>query len=189
MPSRMTQAFALDQPAAAPAGAPPAAWPIPAAESVPPELQPAACTRLPDEWIEIEGVTISGEPIDRVIVGPNGIFAVHLDDDARPIAVRHEMGMFRAGVRAGGPVKRALRNTHALRLLLSAVDDELFPYPVLVTASHGGEQRLGRLMVVRPGRLAEALWRHPSRPLTRSARRRIVAHIRALAGRTAHDPH
>jgi hypothetical protein len=180
----MTQAFALEHLTTAPPGAPPAAPPavVPDIAPMAPVVSPETPTRLPAEWVEVERVTISGEVIDRVVVGPNGVFAVHIDTDTRPVAIRPESGMYRAGVRTGDPVKRALRNTQALRAVLGAADGELFPYPVLVTASHGDEHRLGRLLVVRPGRLAEALWRHPSRPLTRSARRRAVDELRALAG-------
>ena len=47
-----------------------------------------------------------------------------------------------------------------------------------VTESPGEGARLGRLLVVRPGRLAEAIWTHVSRALTRSERADIAALLR-----------
>lgn len=175
----MTQAPALGQLTREFVATPDAAPLSPAAIERAP-LQPLEePTRLPAEWVDVENVEIPGGVIDRVIVGPNGVFAVHVDPDDRPVAIRYDLGMFRAGARVGEPVKRALYNTRALHALLGGLGEDLFPYPVLVTSAHGEEQRLGRLMLVRPGRLAEALWRHPSRPLPRSARRRVVARLHA----------
>ena len=114
------------------------------------------------------------DTIDLVLIGPNGIFAVHVDPDPEPAAVRPGHGLFHTGVRVPTQVKRALRNTQDLRYRLSSVPGDIFPYPVLVASAPGeAGHRLGRLMVVRPGRLAEAVWRHVSRPLTRSDRQAV----------------
>ena len=114
------------------------------------------------------------DTIDLVLIGPNGIFAVHVDPDPEPAAVRPGHGLFHTGVRVPTQVKRALRNTQGLRDRLSSVPGDIFPYPVLVASAPGeAGHRLGRLMVVRPGRLAEAVWRHVSRPLTRSDRQAV----------------
>ena len=99
---------------------------------------------------------------------------MHFDLDLRPAAVRPQ-GVIRNGLRVKDPVKTALTNTFALRALLVEDHPVVHPYPVLVTETPGEGTRLGRLLVVRPGRLAEAVWAHVSRPLGRSERARIVA--------------
>ena len=152
---------------------PPHLAPVP--DPVPPAADTEPLGRLPGDWVSLNDVPVAaGDTIDRVVLGPNGVFAVHIDTDPRPAAVRPGRGLIRAGARDPEPVKRALRNTAALRTVLSALPGDVFPYPVLVTAAPGeAGDRLGRLLVVRPGRLPEAVWRHPSRPLTRSQRMEI----------------
>jgi len=134
----------------------------------------------PGEWDRMTGVAVSDDTIDLVLIGPNGVFAVHVDPDPGPAAVRPGHGLFHTGVRVPAQVKRTLRNTQDLRDRLSSVPGDIFPYPVLVASAPGeAGHRLGRLMVVRPGRLAEAIWRHVSRPLTRSDRlaiRKVLQH-------------
>lgn len=130
-------------------------------------------TSLPTEWVSLEEVRIGRGVIDQVLVGPNGVFTVHFDPDLRPAAVR-DHGVVRNGARVKGPVKEALRSTFALRGLLVENHPLVHPYPVLVTESPGDGARMGRLLVVRPGRLAEAVWSHVSRPLTRSERAAIL---------------
>jgi hypothetical protein len=146
--------------------------PAPATPPFPSSVEPAS--RLPREWVEVHGVEVDGDTIDTLLIGPNGLFAVHFDEDPRPAAVRPGFGLIRAGTREPNPVKRALGNAEALRQRLAHLPGDLFPYPVLVTATTGeAGHRLGRLLVVRPGRLAEALWRHASRPLRRSEREAV----------------
>ena len=133
---------------------------------------------LPQEWDRLDAVTVGGHEIDLVLIGPNGLFAVHVDPDLRPAAVRPGVGLVRAGARRPEPVKRALAGAAALRREVALMPGAPFPYPVLVTATPGEDgHRLGRLLAVRPGRLAEVLWSHVSRPLLRSQR---VAIRRAL---------
>lgn len=153
----------------------PGAWP---AEDIRDTGPGPAATTLPHDWAVLEQVPVGGGVIDRVIVGPNGVFAVHFDPDLRPAAVR-EHGVIRNGVRVKEPVKTALRNAFALRALLAPDHPLVHPYPVLVTETPGNGARLGRLLVVRPGRLAEGVWQHLSRPMTRSERARIVALLRS----------
>jgi len=172
--SDMAQAHALTT--AAPQ-APPTAVPVrptplaPIGMNAPLRVVTEPLSLPPSEWDQVTGVTVGNDTIDLVLIGPNGVFSVHLDPDPGPAAVRPGHGLFHTGVRVPAQVKRALRNTQDLRDRLASVPGGIFPYPVLV-ASAAGEagHRLGRLMVVRPGRLAEAVWRHDSRPLTRSDR-------------------
>lgn len=126
---------------------------------------------LPAEWDRVHDVAVGDDTVDTLLIGPNGFFAVHIDPDLRPAAIRPGLGLFRAGTRQPDQVKRALRNTAALRERLAHLPGDLFPYPVLVTATPGETgHRLGRLLVVRPGRLPEVIWQHVSRPLRRSER-------------------
>ncbi|MCJ7725210.1 MAG: hypothetical protein MUP76_02310 [Acidimicrobiia bacterium] len=136
---------------------------------------------LPAEWARLDAVAVGDDVVDTLLVGPNGLFAVHVDPDLRPAAVRPGIGLLRAGTRQPEQVKRALRNTEALRMALAFLPGDLFPYPVLVTSTPGeAGHRLGRLLVVRPGRLPEVIWRHVSRPLRRSERAAI---LKTLTGR------
>jgi len=140
------------------------------------DATPEVLSDLPAEWERIAPVTAGPGCIDTVLIGPNGVFAVHIDPDTRPAAARPGRGVLRAGERVPQQVKRALHHTRALRDLLAAVPGDLLPYPILVTPVPGAwRERLGRLLVVRPGRLAEAVWSHPSRPLTRSQRAAVTA--------------
>jgi hypothetical protein len=133
-------------------------------------------TVLPAEWTVVDDVRVSGDVIDQAIVGPNGVFAVQFDADLRPAAVR-DHGVIRNGVCVKEPVKKALRSAFALRALLAESHPNIHPYPVLVTETPGNGTRMGRLLVVRPGRLAEVVWSHVSRPLTRSERAEILTVI------------
>ncbi len=160
--------------AAAPPLVDPVPYRVPALAAVPdPVPGPAAemLGTLPADWVCLEGVRSGEHLIDLVVLGPNGIFAVHLDPDLRPAAVRPGVGLVRAGARRPEPVKQALYGAAALRAALAGLPGDPFPYPVLVTAAPGGVgHRLGRLLVVRPGRFAAAVWSHLSRPLRRSER-------------------
>ncbi len=162
----MAQVFTLE-----PAPARPAVRPV-----VPVGVRPET-TELPSEWLALDDVAVPEGIIDRVLIGPNGVFTVHFDPDLRPAAIRPQ-GVIRNGLRVKEPVKTALRNTFALRELLATDHPLVHPYPVLVTESPGEGARLGRLLVVRPGRLAEAIWTHVSRALTRSERADIAALLR-----------
>ncbi len=172
----MAQAHAL---ATATPLAPPTAAPVrpllaPVGAQISPRAAGEPLSLPPAEWDQVPGVTVGDDTIDLVLIGPNGIFAVHVDPDPEPAAVRPGHGLFHTGVRVPTQVKRALRNTQGLRDRLSSVPGDIFPYPVLVASAPGeAGHRLGRLMVVRPGRLAEAVWRHVSRPLTRSDRQAV----------------
>jgi hypothetical protein len=148
----------------------------PAARTTPLAPVAEALGHLPPDWAQVRDVAVGDDHIDLVVLGPNGLFAVHLDPDPRPAAVRPGTGLFRAGARNPDPVKRALRNTDALRRRLARLPGDHFPYPVLVTSIPGETgRRLGRLLVVRPGRLAEVIWSHVSRPLRRSERASIAS--------------
>lgn len=165
----------VDSPAAMPAPPRAPSPPRPRLVAVP---QPAGAVErpgaLPAEWLVLERVEAGADVIDLVLVGPNGVFAVHVDPDPRPAAVRPGHGVVREGARVPGPVKRALFGAAALRERLRHLPGDVFPYPVLVTPAPGeAGHRLGRLLVVRPGRLAEVIWSHASRPLTRSQRAAI----------------
>lgn len=151
----------------------------PGPAAAPPPTAVEALGVLPGDWVVLDGVAAGPETADLAAVGPNGVFAVCRDPDPRPGAVRERLGLVRAGARDPEPVKRALRTATALRARLSHLPGDVFPYPVLVSPVPGeAGHRLGRLLVVRPGRFAEAVWRHPSRPLRRSERAAIVACLR-----------
>jgi hypothetical protein len=138
-------------------------------------LVEAARDHLPDDWSVVGPVLIAGRTLDRVVVGPNGVFAVSLDPDPR-VATLAPDGLVRGGQRATHQVKQALDAAFELRRVLARAGIDVFPYPVLVARS--AEGMLGRLQVVPPGRLASAVWRHPGRPLLRSQRARVLAAIR-----------
>jgi len=140
-----------------------------------PRLLTEPLGRLPGDWDRLHDVVIGEDTVDLLLVGPNGLFAVHIDPDQRPAAVRAGRGLFRTGVRDPDPVKRALRNAEGLRRQLADLPGDLLPYPVLVASTPGETGlRLGRLLIVRPGRLAEVIWSHVSRPLKRSERRAVL---------------
>jgi len=143
-----------------------------------PQLQlveaPPRTDGLPGDWSVVGPVLISGRTLDRVVVGPNGVFAVSIDPDPRPASLTTE-GLMRGGKRVTTQVKLALVAAHSLRSALAAAGIDVFPYPVLVT--RGAEGMLGRLLVVRPGCLAAAVWNHPGRPLRRSQRARVLAAV------------
>ena len=136
---------------------------------------PARQDHLPDVWVMAGPVLIAGRTIDRVVVGPNGVFAVTLDPDPRP-ATLAEDGLFRGGQRVTHQVKQAKAAAFDLRRVLGTAGIEVFPYPVLV--ARGADGMLGRLRVVPPGCLASAVWCHPGYPLRRSERARVLAAVR-----------
>jgi hypothetical protein len=158
-------------------GAPFLAPPAPEAEA-PPLLAlveaPAGRDRLPEDWTILGPVLIAGRSLDRVVVGPNGVFAVSLDPDPRPATAAPD-GLFRGGARVTGQVKQALAAAFELRRVLARAGIDVFPYPVLV--SRGADGLIGRLRVVPPGCLASAVWCHPGRPLRRSQRARVLAAV------------
>lgn len=129
---------------------------------------------LPDDWTTVGPVLVAGRTLDRVVIGPNGVFAVSLDPDPRPATLSPD-GLFRSGKRVTGQVKQAQQAAFELRRVLGAAGIGVFPYPVLV--SRGADGMLGRLRVVSPGCLASAVWCHPGRPLLRSERARVLAAV------------
>ena len=135
---------------------------------------PVRRDHLPEDWTMVGPVLVAGGTLDRVVVGPNGVFAVSLDPDPRPATLAAE-GLFRGGRRVTAQVKQALAAAFDLRRVLAAAGSDVFPYPVLVT--RGADGLLGRLRVVPPGCLASAVWRHPGRPLLRSERARVLAAV------------
>ena len=135
---------------------------------------PARRDHLPDDWAMVGPVLIAGRTLDRVVAGPNGVFAVSLDPDPRPAALAPD-GLFRGGRRVTHQVKQALAASFELRRVLAAAGIDVFPYPVLV--ARGADGLLGRLRVVPPGCLASAVWSHPGRPLRRSERARVLAAV------------
>jgi hypothetical protein len=130
---------------------------------------------LPDDWSVVGPLLIAGRTLDRVVVGPNGVFAVSIDPDPRTATLAPD-GLVRGGQRVTHQVKQALDSAFELRRVLAQAGIDVFPYPVLVARS--AEGMLGRLQVVPPGCLASAVWRHPGRPLLRSQRARVLAAIR-----------
>jgi hypothetical protein len=135
---------------------------------------PGRRDHLPDDWAMVGPVLIAGRTLDRVVVGPNGVFAVTLDPDPRPATLGDD-ALHRGGQRVTHQVKQALAAAFALRGVLAAAGIATFPYPVLV--SRGADGLLGRLRVVPPGCLASAVWRHPGYPLRRSERARVLAAV------------
>lgn len=138
---------------------------------------PAGLRRLPAEWAVIDRVAVGDHLIDHVVVGPNGVFAVSIDPDPEPARMT-ETGLHRGGVRVTRPIKDALSAAHRLRARLS---DLVLVYPLLVAAIEGEAAHLDRLGVVPEGRVAEAIWRHPGRPMRRSARVEALWALRGLA--------
>jgi len=137
-------------------------------------VEPARSDHLPDDWTMVGPVLVAGRTLDRVVVGPNGVFAVSLDSDPRPATLTAD-GLLRAGRRVTTQVKQAQQAAFELRRVLGAAGIGVFPYPVLVT--RGADGMLGRLRVVSPGCLASAVWCHPGRPLLRSERARVLAAV------------
>jgi hypothetical protein len=137
-------------------------------------VETARRDHLPEDWTVVGPVLVAGRTLDRVVVGPNGVFAVSLDPDPRSATLGAD-GLFRGGRRVTTQVKQAQEAAFELRRVLGAAGIEVFPYPVLVT--RGADGMLGRLRVVSPGCLASAVWRHPGRPLLRSERARVLAAV------------
>ena len=150
--------------------------PVPAVEElrVPISLVPAAPHpgELPADWTVVTAPLIEGRTVDRVVVGPNGVFAVTADPDRRPADLAPE-GLQRDGLRVTTPVKEALHTAFGLRRTLARGGLDVFPYPLLLVA--GARGRLDRLLIAPPDGLAEAIWSHPGRPLRRSERARALA--------------
>ncbi len=152
----------------------PAEAPLAATTAVPAALDLSQLADLPPDWTVLNDVIVQGRVVPRVVVGPNGAFTIEIDPDPTLCVLRDD-GLWRHGQRVKEPVKRALRSAFDLRRALGRVGIDLFPYPMLVTV--GGDGRLGRLRVLPPECLAEAIWDHPGLPLARSQRRRAVAAI------------
>ena len=129
---------------------------------------------LPEDWTMVGPVLVAGRTLDRVVVGPNGVFAVSLDPDPRPASLATD-GLSRAGKKVTHQVKQALAAAFDLRRVLGVAGIDVFPYPVLV--ARGADGMLGRLRVVPPGCLASAVWCHPGRPLLRSERARVLTAV------------
>src|SRR5512137_1432509 len=89
---------------------------------------PARHDHLPDDWTMVGPVLIAGRTVDRVAIGPNGVYAVSLDPDPRPASLAEE-GLFRGGRRVTVQVKQALAAAFALRRVLAEAGIEVFPYP------------------------------------------------------------
>ena len=136
----------------------------------------AGLHRLPAEWETIDRVVLNDVEIDHVVVGPNGVFTISIDSDPLPADLRDD-GIYRNEVRVTTIVKSAAKSAHDLR---RKVGDRLFAYPMLVTSITGSTSRLDRLGVVPGGRIAEAIWNHPGRPLTRSQRTETIWTLRSL---------
>ncbi len=128
----------------------------------------------PPDWTILTNVIVGGSTVPCVVVGPNGVFTIEIDPDPTLCALRPD-GVWRHGQRVREPVKRALHSAFNLRRALARAGIDVFPYPMLAAA--GAEGRLGRLQVLPPERIAEAVWGHPGLPLARSQRRRAVAAI------------
>jgi hypothetical protein len=126
----------------------------------------AGALQLPAEWETIDRVVLDEAIIDHVVVGPNGVFTISIDSDPLPVELRDD-GIYRNEVRVTTTVKSAVMAAHDLR---RRIGEQLFAYPMLVTAITGSASRLDRLGVVPGEQIAAAIWSHPGRPLTRSQR-------------------
>ncbi|HSG79384.1 MAG TPA: hypothetical protein VLD62_07390 [Acidimicrobiia bacterium] len=133
----------------------------------------------PGDWTSVENVLIGTDRVDRVIVGPNGVFAVVIDPEPGHLSAE---GLIRDGDRVKEPVKRALRAAHEL----SRHMDGVFAYPVLLAGRGLEPGYLGRLRVVGVDRLPEALWCHPGRPMRRSERASLIASLRDASAPRGH---
>ena len=142
-----------------------------------PDTVDAALQDHPEDWTSVKGVTIGGDHVDRVAVGPNGVFVVVVDPAPGRLTPD---GVLRDGDRVKEPVKRALRAAHELRRRIGVPG--VFAYPVLLCAPGIEPGYLGRLRVVGADRFADALWCHPGRSLRRSER---AAVLDVLDGMTA----
>jgi hypothetical protein len=138
---------------------------------------PAGLRRLPSEWQAVDRVVLEDVVIDHVIVGPNGVFAVAIDPDPRPVSLGPD-GLYREGHRLTTTVKSALAAAFSLR---GRVGSRLFAYPLLVTPLDGSAANLDRLGVIPPGGIPEAIWSHPGQPLTRTQRLETLWSLRSLA--------
>jgi hypothetical protein len=170
MPLRRNRRDALLE---APPGAPPL-LDAPAAPHLTLVIASERPDHLPEDWTMVGPILVAGRTLDRVVVGPNGVFAVSLDPDPRPATLEPD-GLFRGGRRVTTQVKQALAAAFDLRRVLATAGIDVFPYPVLVT--RGADGMLGRLRVVPPGCLASAVWCHPGRPLLRSERGLVLAAV------------
>lgn len=138
---------------------------------------PTGLSRLPAEWQTVDRVVLEDAVIDHVVVGPNGVFAVAVDPDPRPVHMGHD-GLYREQHRLTTTVKSALAAAFSLR---ERVGQRLFAYPMLVTPLDGAAANLDRLGVIPAGGIPEAIWSHPGRPLTRTQRLETLWSLRSLA--------
>lgn len=136
----------------------------------------AGLNRLPTEWQTVNSVVLADVVIDHVVVGPNGVFAIAIDPDIRPVTIGED-GLYRSGARLTTTVKSALMGAHELR---RRVGPQLFAYPMLITEIDAPGGHLDRLGVIPGGRIPEAIWSHPGRPLTRSQRMETLWSLRSL---------
>lgn len=147
-----------------------------AAQSPAPTIA-AALDRLPADWSVADGVDLGqGAAVDRVIVGPNGVFTIAFDRDPTPVSPGPD-GLYRNQVRVTTPVKQTLMGAHRLRGALSL---PALAYPILVAAINLPDHHLDRLGVVPGHRIAEHIWSHPGFPLRRSQRHEILWSLRRL---------
>jgi hypothetical protein len=138
----------------------------------------AGLHRLPAEWETIDRVVLDDFEIDHVVVGPNGVFTISIDADPLPADLRDD-GIYRNELRVTTIVKSAVKAAHDLR---RRVGYQLFAYPMLATTISSPASRLDRLGVVPGEQIAEAIWNHPGRPLTRSQRTETSWALHSLAG-------
>ena len=153
----------------------------PALQQAPLTVVPAPFepTSLPADWETLSGIPVEAGVIDRVLVGPNGVYAVVIDDSPEATTFGED-GLYRGQQRVGPPVKRALLMAHALGRTLASDGLEVLPYPVLVIRL-GTTGHLDRLRVAGAGQLAEAVWSHPGFPLRRSERSAVLDALRRRA--------
>ena len=133
---------------------------------------------LPGDWEIRDALYLGGAWTDRVIVGPNGVFTVSYDPSPGCTAVT-DLGLYRGGRRLTTQVKAALATAFVVRRALGDLLHEVFPYPVLAVGGDVIPGWIGRLKVTGGGELAEAVWKHPGRPLLRSQRETILSAIDA----------
>lgn len=167
MPRPMAEAFTL-----------PDGWvpDLALATPSPSERDPAGLSRLPEEWLTVDGVVLGGLDIDHVVIGPNGVFTISIDKDPAPATIETD-GLYRDGSRVTESVKNALMAAHDLR---GRLGEFTLAYPFLMTSIAGPSARLDRLGIVPGGRIPEAIWNHAGVPLTRSERTAAAWAIRSL---------
>ena len=138
---------------------------------------PAKPLDLPEEWQAVDDVAAGEAHVDRVIVGPNGVFTIDIDLDRRPAEPGPD-GVYRDGQRVTASVKHALLAAHGVRRALSLPS---IAYPLLVMPIAAPGHQLDRLGIIPGDALAQYIWSHHGSPLRRSQRMELLWRLQRLA--------